>query len=196
MTSLHENCATRYSHLLALVAALLISANIASADHLDAVQQALSENRQTWDALGIEDYDFRMQRSCLCATDFIQPGLVHVRGGQIVSVENADTGVEIEAANYLTVDGLFDYLQSSVDNHAFQMTTAFDATLGHPTETFVDGHEFIADDRTSIAASQLLVVPEPTTLTLTTLALLTFTYRRPRRHRPGSQASHVPHDSA
>jgi len=39
-------------------------------------------------------------------------------------------------------------------------------------------------------------VPEPSTLTLAALALLSFTYRRPRRHRPSSQASHVAYDSA
>ncbi len=46
------------------------------------------------------------------------------------------------------------------------------------------------------SVANLAKVPEPTTLSLTALALLTFTYRRPRRHRPNSQASHVPHDSA
>jgi len=47
----------------------------------------------------------------------------------------------------------------------------------------------------SPAASQA-TTPEPTTLTLAALTLLTFTYRRPRRHRPSSQACHVAYDSA
>ena len=56
---------------------------------------------------------------------------------------------------------------------------------------------FEFDFRAAGGQLNALAVPEPTTFTLAALVLLTFTYRRPRRHRPpSSQARHVAYDSA
>jgi hypothetical protein len=152
--------------------ALIVLANVASADHLAEVGQALSENRQKWDALGVEDYDYRMKRSCFCPNEVVQPGLVHVRGGQIVSVEHAESGEALDAGLFLTVDELFDQAQASFDNHNFQLAAAFDTTLGYPTNVSIDVNEFIFEEERSFAAGELRVVPEPSTALLATLALL------------------------
>ena len=176
-------CRKAFLHFCFVFSALIVLANVASADHLAEVGQALSENRQKWDALGVEDYDYRMKRSCFCPNEVVQPGLVHVRGGQIVSVEHAESGEALDAGLFITVDELFDQTQASFDNDVFRLTAAFDTTLGYPTNVSIDVNEFMFHEERSFTAGELRVVPEPSTALLATLALLGL-LSFARRHHP------------
>jgi len=73
---------------LAVIIAVFVSATTASADHFQLIQQELNDHRQLWQSLSIDDYNYRFQNMCFCGGDFVQPGLVHVLDGEIVSVEH------------------------------------------------------------------------------------------------------------
>ena len=139
--------------------ALLGFAEPASAGHLPVVQQQLDQHRLAWQAAGAVDYDFRFQRVCFCVPDYVQPGLVHVRGGRIDSVEHPDTGAALDPDIYLSVDDLFDKAQQALDRDAIEVTLQYDPALDYPTSLFIDIHRQLADDEIAYQASGLKVLP-------------------------------------
>ena len=130
-----------------------------SAGHLPQVQQQLDQHRLAWQAAGTIDYDFSFRRSCFCAPDYTQPGLVHVRGGRIDSVEHPNTGAALDPEHYLSVGDLFDEAQQALDNDAIEVRLEYDPLLDYPTSLYIDGHRQIADDEFSYTASGLRVLP-------------------------------------
>lgn len=138
---------------------LIALATPALARHLPAVQQELNTHRLAWQAVGAVDYDFRFQRICFCVPDYVQPGLVHVRGGRIDSVEHPDTGGEFNPEHYLTVGNIFDEAQQALDRDAIEVTLQYDPVLDYPTSLFIDIHRQLADDEIRYTASGLRVLP-------------------------------------
>ena len=124
----------------------IVLATHASAGHLPLVQQQLNQHRLRWQAAGAVDYDFNFQRICFCTADYTQPGLVHVRGGRIDSVERPDTGAPLNPDLYLTVGDLFDEAQQALDNDAIEVTLEYDPVLAYPTFLYTDFNQFVADD--------------------------------------------------
>ena len=136
----------------------------------EARQAALDDALETWNAAGIAHYRFRMQRSCFCPAEITAPGLVEVLDDEIVSVVDPNTASPLAPENYLTVSGLFAVAQAAIDFEAWQFSAAYDPVLGYPTEIFTDAEEFLADDTTAYAASELVDLPEPRALRLELVA--------------------------
>ena len=151
-------------------------ATTASADHLQLIQQELNDQRQLWQSLSIDDYNYRFQNLCFCGRDFAQPGLVHVLDGAIVSVEHIDTGDSLDPNIFLTVDGLFDELQGGIDNHIAEIVVEYDSVLGYPTSLYIDIDSRLADEEITHLTSDLLVVPEPKSFVLLILGLVPIFY--------------------
>jgi hypothetical protein len=86
---------------------------------------------------------------------------VEVLHGAIVSVEDPITRAPLAPENYRTVPELFGVVQSAIDAEVWMLTAAYDPALGYPTEIFTDPEEFLADDTTAYAASDLVDLPEP-----------------------------------
>jgi hypothetical protein len=141
-------------------------------------QGELDASRNVWNANGSDDYDYFMQRDCFCFEDYIRPGLVEVRAGAISAVTDADTLQPLDPQFFLTVDELFDVLQSAIDAPAFEIQAQFDNTLGYPTSIFIDEVENIADEEVAYVARDLTLVPEPTSLVLAILATMGIAYGR------------------
>ena len=138
---------------------LIALATPALARHLPEVQQELNTHRLAWQAVGAVDYDFRFQRICFCVPDYVQPGLVHVRGGRINSVEHPVTGGELNPEIYLSIGDLFDEAQNALDRDAIEVRLEYDPVLDYPTSLYIDGQRQIADDEFSYTASGLRVLP-------------------------------------
>ena len=135
-------------------------------------QSALDEAIAAWARNGISHYEFVLQTSCFCPPETTAPGLVEVSGGEIVGVVDPDTGMLLDPANYRTVGGLFDVVQSAIDQDVFQLTAAYDP-LGYPVQIFTDSYEFVADDTIGFTASKLVDLPEPRAVPLAVACLCT-----------------------
>lgn len=121
-------------------------------------QAVLDEAIARWNTSGLTHYRFRMQQSCFCPPEITAPGLVEVFEGEIVSVEDPKTNEPLSPENYLTVSELFDVVQGAIDFEVWWLSAEYDAVLGYPTAISIDVDEFLVDDTTSYAASEL---PEP-----------------------------------
>ena len=136
-------------------------ATTTSVTHLDAVQQELNTQRQQWQTLNLRDYIYHFERICFCSPEYVDPGLVHVVGGEIDSVEHAMTGDVLDPSLFLTVDDLFDEVQAAIDSNADEISVQYDGILGNPTTIDIDFSEYIADEEMSFRASDLRVIPDP-----------------------------------
>jgi len=131
------------------------------ATHLDTVQQKLNTQRQQWQTLNLRDYIYHFERICFCSPEYIDPGLVHVVGGEIDSVEHAVTGDVLDPSFFLTVDDLFDEVQAAIDSQADEIIVEYDGIFGNPTTIDIDFSKYMADDEMSFRASDLRVIPDP-----------------------------------
>jgi hypothetical protein len=120
----------------------------------------LAAARAKWDHP--VSYQFVWARGCECPTDATRPTLIGVNSNQITSAVYVDdqTPVAEQFRGLLrTVDGVFDDIQSAIDQHAASIDLRFDATRGYPTLVFVDYDRGIADEELSIQLSNLRSFP-------------------------------------
>ncbi len=138
-------------------------------------QAQLDDQWDIWRASGPTHYQFRFQRVCFCAPDYVQPGLVKELGGQIASVTDPASGDVLDPSLFLTIDGLFDTLQSGLDAPADD----FDKALGYPMNAWIDFIVLAADDEIGYTASDLVSMPEPTGVALFVSGIVFVARRRP-----------------
>ena len=94
-----------------------------------------------------------------CIQDFVAPVGVTVDGSEVVEVtylDNEPHRCEPDAAQYYTIPGLFNLIQEAIDSGAHSLQAQYDATLGYPTEVFIDYVSNIADEERGFSASDLV----------------------------------------
>jgi hypothetical protein len=124
-------------------------------------QAALNDAKAKWAEAGLADYDFEFNWSCFCTPEFTARVVVSVRDGAVTSVKKADGGADIATDlfdSFVTVDGLFDRIQSAIDEDAARITVEFDADTGLPVSGFIDHNFMIADEETGWSAGSLAPV--------------------------------------
>jgi len=98
----------------------------------DSLRATLRKQRALWSAGGVRDYRFLLRVGCFC------PGtrgwlLMEVRGGQPLRAwDRAGKAVPITDWNTLSIDGLFDNLERSLDRQGL-VDIAFDSRRHFPT---------------------------------------------------------------
>lgn len=108
-------------------------------------QAALDAARSRWDARGVENYRFTVQRSCFCPPQYTQPYTIHVRAGKAV-------GAPQEIADFDTVPKLHAFIQKHIDDPRLDVT--YDAD-GVPTSISDDPIQYAVDDEQTITASSV-----------------------------------------
>ncbi len=114
------------------------------------VMDRLGEQRELWEALGLEDYTYGVRRVCLCP--FREGVRVTVVDGAVAGATDLVTGEVLEPNEvqwYLTIDGLFDLVQDAYDRNAHEVQVEFDASCGYPTRIFIDYSEMVLDEELS-----------------------------------------------
>ncbi|MEN8150034.1 MAG: DUF6174 domain-containing protein [Planctomycetota bacterium] len=109
----------------------------------------IDEARALWDSQGLTNYDYVLQRSSFSPQYLLEPVIVAVRGGVVVSRTYVKTGLPATAGGpdwWPAIDGLFDFLEAARDGGAETVQVTFDAQRGYPTHAFVDYFSGMADD--------------------------------------------------
>lgn len=107
----------------------------------------LSAARERWADSEPAEYQFNYTRSCFCLE--LTNIRVTVRHGVVISARVIATGAELspaERANIPTIDGLFDVIESAIDQRAHELRVEYDTQMGFPKSIVLDYREMIADD--------------------------------------------------
>ncbi len=115
----------------------------------ESTEASILKNRARWERSGITNYAYEMAWQCFCPPWFTALVNVVVVQGQVAALELVDSamGPMIQAQErYVTIDGLFDFLQDALDRDAFQIRAEYGSELGYPREVFVDYSELMVDE--------------------------------------------------
>lgn len=112
-----------------------------------------------WQARHLEDYRFVWQQTCFCLPEAVQPIVVTVRHGAIVSATSLG-GVDVsdEVRNDLmTIDELYRYVDDTQCKAAQVRLAA--AKDGVPETIHVDPSVLVADDEFDVRLSEFSAMP-------------------------------------
>jgi len=114
--------------------------------------------RAAWKAVHPSDYRFVWQQSCFCLPEAVQPIVVTVRHGEIVSATNRD-GVPVSQEvreNVQTIDALY---QRIADAQCHAEEVRFKANeRGVPDSIYIDPRHLVADDEYGVTISEFSIV--------------------------------------
>ncbi len=130
----------------AIVAAALVACSESPTEQRE---EALAAAQARWQAAGVADYEFELQRICYCLDDAVRPVTVSVRGRAFAGLVHTDDGTAADTAlfrDFLTMERVFDYLERAVSQRPAAFTASYDARLGYPARVELDGDRQIADD--------------------------------------------------
>ncbi len=123
----------------------------------DLTASAVRDHRAAWEALGLTDYEFDVQRQCECSADWVRPARVVVSAGRVAEATYADSGQPAAASmTYPTIDELFDMIEEAIRMEAPGLWVSYDARLQYPTEISINYQEQVVDDEISISARNLV----------------------------------------
>jgi Family of unknown function (DUF6174) len=117
-------------------------------------QQRLDAAKQRWQAAGIEDYRFTVERQCFCVPSFRGPVAIVVRGG----VPDAATPAAFQ--DVATVPRLHAIVQQAIDDRVERLDVRYDRR-GVPLSISIDHSSMIADDEIAYVVSGFTVDPRP-----------------------------------
>jgi hypothetical protein len=117
--------------------------------------------RQRWNGAALRDYEFTYQRVCDCHPEQLADTIVTVVDGRVTAVRYArddyveDIPVAEERVRWFrTIDDFFSLIENALDRGAV-VRTSFDATLGYPTEVYIDYDAELVGDEVDISITAL-----------------------------------------
>jgi len=123
--------------------------------------EALAAAQARWQAAGIADYEFDLQRLCYCLDDLVRPVTVSVSGGAFATLRYTDDATAADTVlfrDFLTMERVFDYLERAVSERPAVFTASYDARLGYPARVELDGDRQVADDELWLEIAALRTV--------------------------------------
>ncbi len=128
--------------------------------HVDA-QSLLDSNRKTWDSQMVSNYQFNFQWSCYCTMDFVAEVNISVRENRIHSAAFVEGDVPIPRhvaiERYEAMGGLFDLLQSAIDENAHTISAKYHPELGYPSEVWIDYEHRTVDEERGFSIHNLIL---------------------------------------
>ena len=118
----------------------------------------LEINRLKWKQNRLNTYQFQFEWQCFCAPDYVAPVLITVNHEAFTKVVDVKSGQPISLNrynNYLTMEGLFDFVQSAIDENAIQIDINYHPKYGFPTEAWIDWNRMIADEEKGFLINKL-----------------------------------------
>lgn len=115
--------------------------------------RGLAENRQKWNAAGIDDYRIKVKISKTGHAAPMGVVMIEVRDGQMVSTTKAENewlgGYVEKCEPYDTIPEIFDLIERAEKSGPDELDVAYDSTLGYPTKLRMDTKRRTLDDELS-----------------------------------------------
>ena len=128
--------------------------------HVD-TQSFLDSNRKTWDSQMASNYQFNFRWSCYCTMDFVAEVNITVRENRIqgAAFVEGDVPIPLDAAieRYKVMDGLFDLLQSAINENAHTIAAKYHLEMGYPTEVWIDYEQNSVDEELGFSIHNLIL---------------------------------------
>ncbi|WP_309028641.1 DUF6174 domain-containing protein [Pelagicoccus enzymogenes] len=125
-----------------------------------AYREALEANRLKWSSFGFDSYEYEIRETCYCDPELLRRVRISVAGGEVASARAVETGELLDAASYLTVDGLFARVETALDEPADFVTVEYDPLYGYPRSAEFDWSVAWADEESGFRAKLLHHVEE------------------------------------
>jgi hypothetical protein len=125
------------------------------------LQQELDANRAKWTAAGLSAYEYRFSNGCFCPPEITAPLLIKVEANEVTDLRRADDNTPVEPRDggfYPTIADLFDVLQSALESDAAAIVVQYDPDLGYPRDIYIDWNAGVADEETSLSATDLAAI--------------------------------------
>ncbi len=117
--------------------------------------------RQNWELTAPRDYRFVLDRRCYCAGP--NRVRIQVRDGEIVAVEDLDTGKVLtdpaSLRQYPTIDKILEQIDRAMMRHPDSLTITYDRHLGYPARVYIDYSYRMADDEIDYRISDVMIGP-------------------------------------
>ena len=106
----------RYAPIAAAICLLALAAPASATQPIDPADQAeLDSMRDLWEGLAIENYSYRISRSCFCPEEFTRRVKIVVKNGR------HKTGGGTAYKNVNTIDKVFRVAQGALDDDVFSI---------------------------------------------------------------------------
>ena len=105
----------------------------------------LSSNLAKWDKENIVNYEFTLTISCFCPQERVGPHLIKVVNDEIVSVNNLPYDPDI-TGELMTIDQLFSYLRTVIDENPYKKTVEYNSVYGYPQFIYFDFNKNMVDE--------------------------------------------------
>lgn len=118
----------------------------------------IQSNKEKWLSHDITEYQIEMQKICFCVPDAVRLMIFEIANNEIHAVRYADTGDEVDPSHYNqynTVEGLFLLVEEALAKNPADISIAYDKEYGYIKELSIDYQVNIADDETTIIASNM-----------------------------------------
>ena len=120
----------------------------------------IADPRERWEAYGLTDYTINQTRQCFCPPP--RAYAIVVRDGDVVAVRNPEPPVEqgeMFLEQFMTVDELFDLIESAKQQNPAKLEVSYHPRFGFPTEVDIDISGQIADEELYMTLSDLRALP-------------------------------------
>jgi hypothetical protein len=124
-------------------------------------QDELDSNMALWNRTSSEDYSYNLRLSCFCVPAATLPKHIEVRGGDIYSIIDLESGLESENFFYNTLEFQFDEIQDAINDRWYVISTSYNDTMGYPTRVIFDVHPGLSDDERTTVISDVMVLGDP-----------------------------------
>ena len=142
------------------VTAVLAAITLAACGEPTGPADDLARNRARWEAQGYVDYEFVFQRLCYCDDAAVAPVQIRVEDGAVAGViDTLGQPVDsLEVAWYftITIDSLFDIVESAIARPAHRLTVQYHEEFGYPERIAIDWIGDAVDDEVTYEAGLLL----------------------------------------
>ena len=142
--------------LTLFVSTLLLSGCVDYFNYDDDRMSDFRRAERLWRNANIVDYDYKAQHSDPWGLSGRY--MVKVRNGVIVDAYNVNTGADLPRSAYSTIptiDDLFDYVYTAIDEKYDELEVLYDPDLGFPGYIYMDRRYRARDDEYSIDISDL-----------------------------------------
>jgi hypothetical protein len=116
----------------------------------------LSRNRAIWNSKNLSNYEFTLTVSCFCTEAVAGPHLIKVVDDTIASVNDKPYDPSTMGL-LLTIDGLFTYVEKSIERKPYQKNITYNSLYGYPESVYFDFEKTMADEETGYQVTDFKV---------------------------------------